>query len=584
MTIVTVKKGESKSSRFTSLWLMLESASNMIAQAACGRQGIGEPMDQLPRTLLIKPVVFATLAPVMLISVFLLLPDSAETQATSAQYTITDGPNGGDCEAIGSWNNGTKFCVLDTGILIDHPDRGIVISGSGITVSGGDVGAGHGQHIDGIVIEGSNNTVQDTNVSGFQYGIKVETAGSNMISGNTLADNEYQIFIDGTDDNTIDSNTISYGMYAIELTAGSDDNTVSANDISDNKIGVGLTAARNNTISDNTVLNGYTGIGLDPGSDGNSLIGNHVSWSWAYGFYAWEADGNSFINNTAFNNGTDGFFLDNCSGNELNGNIADQNGGGIEWQMYDWSGFYLHDSSGNTLIGNSATDNIDFGISVDMSYENIIIGNDIVSHIMCGLIVINESNNNLSDNVIVRNNFIDNNTQVMNYNPDDGILLSQPAPTGGNYWSDHDEPAEGCEDLNADGFCDSPYGDIDPYAHGYTDELPWTTRDGWCGIKPPLTLSKTGVFWESYQDYLDRLLTVEYSVPSFFDIGDVDLEGIISTNGVTPAILPPSPLDSSFSVRYFVPIGVNNFSTTVYITAEDLCGNSYSYPGPYPGI
>ena len=33
-------------------------------------------------------------------------------------------------------------------------------------------------------------------------------------------------------------------------------------------------------------------------------------------------------------------------------------------------------------------------------------------------------------------------------------------PGGGNHWSDYDEPSEGCNDVNADGFCDEPYTKI----------------------------------------------------------------------------------------------------------------------------
>ncbi|MBI4135183.1 hypothetical protein HY477_00410, partial [Candidatus Uhrbacteria bacterium] len=55
-----------------------------------------------------------------------------------------------------------------------------------------------------------------------------------------------------------------------------------------------------------------------------------------------------------------------------------------------------------------------------------------------------------------------------------GNAFNLSSPTGGNYWNNFDEPLEGCNDLNQDNFCDTPY-----VFSGGQDNLPWTKQDGW---------------------------------------------------------------------------------------------------------
>lgn len=91
-----------------------------------------------------------------------------------------------------------------------------------------------------------------------------------------------------------------------------------------------------------------------------------------------------------------------------------------------------------------------------------------------------------SGNVVYQNNFLNNYPyQVfVNYRYGD-TTFNLLEPDGGNYFSDFDEPVEGCGDSNHDGFCDTPYTIYNTSNVDIFDNLPWTSLDGWVN-QPPL--------------------------------------------------------------------------------------------------
>jgi hypothetical protein len=111
------------------------------------------------------------------------------------------------------------------------------------------------------------------------------------------------------------------------------------------------------------------------------------------------------------------------------------------------------------------------------------------------------------------------------------------------------------------------------------------------GGQPQLSLSKSSVYWASYADYTNGVLSVGYGIANggssdAYDaqiVGSVNAAGVISVN--TPLAVGNISAGGSApaTVTYHVPAGVGSFSTVVYATASDACGTGYSYPGPYPG-
>lgn len=131
--------------------------------------------------------------------------------------------------------------------------------------------------------------------------------------------------------------------------------------------------------------------------------------------------------------------------------------------------------------------------------------------------------------------------------------------------------------------------------------IPNQGQGGSCGVDvasksdycsaPNLSLSKGATYWATMADYTAGILSQDYSIANNSATAgahDVTIAGTVNSMGVTTASTP-APLGiaageaRAVTVTYNVPGSVGAFSTTVYATANDLCMNSYSYPGPYPG-
>lgn len=229
-------------------------------------------------------------------------------------------------------------------------------------------------------------------------------------------------------------------------------------------------------ISNNVIENDtQTGIYLDYQSNNNTILGNHIlncRWNGVnimYGCY-----NITISNNDISKNGNCGIWLDiesydsrNSSNITISENMLHNNDVGIE---------VYYGSSGTSILYNSVYNNTETGIRIIRScYNNIVEFNNVTNN---GIgIELGEwddypcegnciSNNFIKDNylfglwssysnnIMVWNDFINNANQSYddgNNTWDDGY------PSGGNYWSDFDEPSEGAYDNNSDGIVDSPY-------------------------------------------------------------------------------------------------------------------------------
>lgn len=113
-------------------------------------------------------------------------------------------------------------------------------------------------------------------------------------------------------------------------------------------------------------------------------------------------------------------------------------------------------------------------------------------------------------------------------------------------------------------------------------------------FKPALGIGSAQPSWASYQDYLNRELTITYSLCNTGgnDAYDVNIVGTTSTNGVLSLETPPVAVGdveragqpsscATLVFKYLVPHGVEAFKTVTYVTADGPCGTTYEYPGPY---
>lgn len=119
-----------------------------------------------------------------------------------------------------------------------------------------------------------------------------------------------------------------------------------------------------------------------------------------------------------------------------------------------------------------------------------------------------------------------------------------------------------------------------------------TTEDSFSTLtagQPALSLSKNRIYWASYDDYEANLLSVEYRISNAGPAAyNVQVVGTINTNGAidvstTGIAYIPAGSSGLLTIKYNIESGVTGFISHIYATSNDACGNSYSYPGPWPG-
>ncbi len=273
-----------------------------------------------------------------------------------------------------------------------------------------------------------NSRIENVNATGNYYGVFINQSNGNTLSGNTASSNiNYGIYLNSSSGNTLSANTVSSNWSGIYLNSSSSNSLTGNIAISNSPVGIYLVSSTDNTLSGNTFSSNY------------------------YGTMLYLSTGNTVSANTA-NHNTYGIYLNSSSnGNTLSGNTVSSNPYGI----------YLYGSTGNTINSNTASSN-STGIYVNIS----------------------------SNNQVYNNSFIGNTTQAY-VTGGAGNIFSKPAPAGGNYWNNYDTPAEGCNNLNGDSFCDAKYTFT-----GSEDILPWTTQNGWLDSIAPTTTDNSPAAWQ----------------------------------------------------------------------------------------
>ncbi len=324
---------------------------------------------------------------------------------------------------------------------------------------------------------------------------------------------------------TIKYCNITYSTYGLEI-IGSNENDIQNNNISSNYFdGITLFQSSNNTISNNTVIyNENNGIFLSESHE-NDIKYNNVYENWVIGIFLSKSSDNHIINNSIWGNYR-GIYLSGSSGaesenNELSLNSIYMNDEGIRMISF---------TSNNHLIKNFIFSNTDYGMALSGSHNNNITKNDIFLNSDRGLYLSSANNNDIIKNNISTNakginltssvnnqiyhNIFWNNTEqahddTTNNFWDDGF------PSGGNYWSDFDEPGEGAYDNNtgpnqdevgSDGIVDDPYMAIGGGA-GALDNYPL--------IIPSIT--RTFVYLNSP---MNNSIVVQGTILDFIIIGD----------------------------------------------------------------
>ncbi len=240
-----------------------------------------------------------------------------------------------------------------------------------------------------------------------------------------------------------------------------------------------LTGNVNQTIqidTDGITLNGNghtiagmnTGFGVYIYRKSNITVESTIITGFSSGVYATCCDHNKFVNNT-FSNNAFGVHNDRAANTTIANNTFSTNNRGIySYMSPDASAASNNIINSNRISGSRVAGIHLFGVG-DAVYNNNIENNE------RGILV--QYYLGMGAYAIYNNNFIQNTVQAASSGGITSFNLDKP--TGGNYWSDYDTLAEGCNDVNNDNFCDAPY-----IFSGGQDNYPWIEQNGW--LRPAL--------------------------------------------------------------------------------------------------
>lgn len=116
------------------------------------------------------------------------------------------------------------------------------------------------------------------------------------------------------------------------------------------------------------------------------------------------------------------------------------------------------------------------------------------------------------------------------------------------------------------------------------DSPPRTSKDG-CGIRPDISWKLPRSYWNSYEDYSSNLLTVRWTIsnsgayPAFdVTITDIDNSENVEVKTSLPLLADERLTGSNeVTIQYVLPQRATTFHSTTSATAEDGCGNIYTY-------
>lgn len=288
-------------------------------------------------------------------------------------------------------------------LTADMPNASLIVQRDSIVIDG----AGHGIHgystsyYDGIIISYRTNiTIKNIDLSPFGYGVRMDYASNNTITGNRM-----RVFT---------------GVSLLY----SDFNRIVGNVITDGYGVQGL--GSNNLIYGNNFTSGLTGGGNGMGIyvTGNYNVISQNFMQEELSIQLFQSMFNTISNNTILNGGT-GILLGRSSNNLVLGNIM----------------------RGKTDSRSGA-----LGISSD-SYNNTVCGNRFENNalaISLGIQIADFIYNNVSGNSFFLNNFV-NNSQNVWIAPGTPVNFWDNGKEG-NYWSNY-----AGRDANVDGVGDSPY-------------------------------------------------------------------------------------------------------------------------------
>ena len=354
----------------------------------------------------------------------------------------------------------------------------------------------------GIYLNSSANNVIENNwvQESRKHGIYLVSAPSNSIINNlVLRSSDNGITLDDSSRTTITGNNLDSSTDDGIYINNSSETTISNNYATGNDNGVYLRMVSNSTITNNTLTgNGY-GAYLDSTSNIN-VTSNNITDNTVFGMYVIYSNDITLNNNNVSNNRNTNIYFKNTNNIEIQDNLVSQSEYGIFVESSNntqirngtivrnnVSGLSLLTSRNVSVIYSNIEEN-SYGIILNSTLYTTITYNFLSRNGLYGINVTNTSwNNSIHHNGFINNSLLlTNATQAIDENGTNNWNFSEE----GNYWTDFDEPVEGCYDNDTNWICDAPYL-LDGYVNAM-DYYPLTTPLGIIVPSAPQNLTGYG--------------------------------------------------------------------------------------------
>lgn len=260
------------------------------------RNGRGKQLQR------ISAGIFAAL---LLLSALTLVFSISSVNASATIYIRSNGSIDPPTAPISSVDNITYIFTDNIYGEIVVERSNIIVDGKGYTVEGD--GSGNGLTLYNVAAV----TIKNLSIKKFTYGIYLELASNNILTGNTITENGYDgVSLQDSLYNNIIKNTItSNSWYGVGLYY-SPNNSISENTITECYDSLWLYDSSNNTILQNKIMGNYNGIELIFSSDNtifhNYFANNTIQIYTEYSTNIWD-------------NGCEGNYWDDYNGTDLDG-------------------------------------------------------------------------------------------------------------------------------------------------------------------------------------------------------------------------------------------------------------------------
>jgi parallel beta-helix repeat protein len=391
---------------------------------------------------------------VLLLSLFVLsvtAPSITLAETNRTIYIRADGTIDGTNKILRGENIYIFTDNISDSIVIEKDD--IVVDGAGYSLQR-TAGIGTGINL----MERTNVTVKNMEISGFFYGIYLNYSVNNKLENNTVGDNFHGIYLSASSNNTFMGNNITKNEYTGFWLRGSSNNEIKENSITENgQNGIWLSAASDdNRVSGNTIRTNGFGIQIDDYS--NNILRDNDLRDNNYNFGVFGSLLPEFIQDIDESNTVNGkpiyywvnrqdetvpldagyVALVECSDITAKNLNLSRNGQGI----------LLASTTDSLIMQNNITDNI-HGIYLCSSLENTVESNNLTRNVANGIYIYYSQNNRFFNN-----NFISNTNPV--YDVGDQLNIWDNGVEG-NYWSSYEEKYPNATEVDNSGIWNIPY-------------------------------------------------------------------------------------------------------------------------------